>query len=121
MPSAEDKDLLQRLQSVQAFRGLDRLPGRASLATELQRHRGGAACLSEKFRRKRPPGFTHLIVGNPSLADLKVAWGVFLDGSTFDSASALRKNSSSLRSRRLLLQPRLAWLLPRVKTARPAP
>ena len=87
MPSAEDKDLLQRLQSVQAFRGLDRLPGRASLATELQRHRGGAACLSEKFRRKRPPGFTHLIVGNPSLADLKVAWGVFLDGSTFDSAS----------------------------------
>ena len=39
----------------------------ADLKLELQRHKGGAACLPEKFRRKVPAGHEHLIVNAPSL------------------------------------------------------
>ena len=40
----------------------------ADLKLELQRHKGGAACLPEKFRRKVPAGHEHLIVGAPTAA-----------------------------------------------------
>ena len=89
MPAGAGADgaLLEKLRAVRAFADLTKLPGRASLADELQRHCGGAEHLDAKFRRKRPAGHTHLIVGNPSVAELKVAWGAFLAGAQFDPDS----------------------------------
>jgi len=88
--SAGDGALLEKLRVVRAFGDLTKLPGRVSLADELQRHRGGAAHLDAKYRRKRPPGYAHLIVGNPSAAELKAAWGAFLEGPLFQAGRGKR-------------------------------
>ena len=70
----------------------------ADLKLELQRHKGGAACLPEKFRRKVPAGHEHLIVNAPSLKVLYEAWHTFMTGGGFDAGSVYSEQELTLQT-----------------------
>jgi hypothetical protein len=73
-----DAAFAQLRQIVPLFAAMANPPNRAKMQTALQHHRGGAACLPAKYRRKHLAGHEYLIVSNPSRGALLAAWSQFV-------------------------------------------